>query len=99
MELADAPAWLLELLVGGGRRNGQGAPAEGRIPEGQRKDALTSFPGSMRHRGMCRAAIEAALLVENAERCDPPLTQAEVRRIAGSVARCEPATAQPHLPL
>jgi len=58
-----------------------------RIPEGRRNETLTSLAGSMRRRGMSREAIEAALLEENQHRCDPPLTQDEVRQIAASVAR------------
>jgi len=45
----------------------------------------------MRRRGMSPAAIEAALLKENQERCDPPLTESEVKNIAGSVSRYRPA--------
>jgi hypothetical protein len=44
----------------------------------------------MRQRGLSQAAIEAALLQENATRCNPPLEEAEVRRIAESVARYAP---------
>jgi len=39
---------------------------------------------------MIQEAIEAALLAENSGRCDPPLPDAAVRRIAASVARYEP---------
>jgi hypothetical protein len=42
---------------------------------------------------MGRNSILAALLVENAERCDPPLGEAEVGAIADSVARYAPAEA------
>ncbi len=44
----------------------------------------------MRRRGMGQEAIEAALTEENTRRCDPPLAQEEVRRIAASVARYPP---------
>ena len=47
----------------------------------------------MRRREMTQAAIEVALLEENRQRCDPPLPEAEVLRIAGSVARYAPADA------
>ncbi len=56
-----------------------------------RAAALASLAGSMRRRGMGRESIEAALLAENAARCRPPLPEAEVRRIANSVSRYEPA--------
>ncbi|MDP9373602.1 MAG: phage/plasmid primase, P4 family, partial [Chloroflexota bacterium] len=51
---------------------------------------LTSLAGTMRRPGMTERAIAAALLAENAERCDPPLGEDEVRRIAASVVSYEP---------
>lgn len=61
------------------------------IPKGQRNSHLTSLAGTMRRRGMGEAAIEAALLTENEERCEPPLPDAEVKSIAQSVGRYEPS--------
>src|SRR5262249_42352178 len=65
---------------------------------GERNCKLASVAGTMRRRGLSRNAIEAALLEENRRRCDPPLPDGEVRRIADSVARYEPAPLQenPH---
>jgi len=88
----DAPDWLLALL----RESTQGPrlispQPQAAIPEGKRNDTLTSLAGSMRHRGMSKAAIEAALLEENRQQCQPPLPDAEVRRIAASAARYDPA--------
>ena len=60
-------------------------------PSGGRNAMLTSVAGSMRRRGMGHPAIEAALLAENAQRCDPPLDEGEVRKIAGSVSGYAPA--------
>ena len=73
-----------------GRDNSQHESVE-RIQEGERNNCLTSLAGTMRRRGMSLAAIEAALLVENAQRCDPPLPEDEVGKAARSVARYEPA--------
>jgi len=61
------------------------------IPEGQRNDHLTSMAGGMRRSGFGQSAIEAALLEENADKCQPPLEEKEVRSIARSVAQYEPA--------
>lgn len=61
------------------------------IPEGRRNQHLTSLAGVMRRRGMTVEAIEAALLKENQERCNPPLPDTEVKSIALSVGRYEPA--------
>jgi hypothetical protein len=56
------------------------------IAEGQRNDTLASLAGTMRRRGMTGEEIAAALLVVNDNRCDPPLPESEVKRIAASVA-------------
>jgi hypothetical protein len=68
------------------------SPIGERIPDGKRNGTLASLAGSMRRRGMDVEAIVAALLVSNAQRCDPPLPDDEVRAIAASVARYAPAT-------
>ena len=65
----------------------------GKIMEGRRNATLASLGGTMRKRGMTPEAIEAALIAENVARCTPPLDEGEVKAIAGSVARYEPATA------
>lgn len=57
----------------------------GNIPEGGRNAALTSVAGSMHRMGMGVDAITAALVVENATRCDPPLDRGDVDTIARSV--------------
>ena len=61
------------------------------IGQGVRNTHLASLAGTMRARGMSRASIEVALLRENDERCDPPLSRTEVRKIAKSIARYEPS--------
>jgi hypothetical protein len=58
-----------------------------KVQRGGRNAYLTSLAGSMRHRGMSRAAIEAAIRVENSRHCEPPLAPEEVVRIAQSVGR------------
>ncbi|WP_160106151.1 AAA family ATPase [Pseudomonas izuensis] len=63
----------------------------GAIPEGARNSTLTSLAGTMRRRGMGRESMEAALLIENASRCSPPLPESEVATIARSVAAYTPA--------
>ena len=97
LNLADPPPWLLESIAaagnGAGRARTESAADPERIPEGRRNDTLTSLGGTMRRRGMSGAAIEAALLEENRLRCDPPLTEKEVKRIAASIAAYKPAAA------
>jgi putative DNA primase/helicase len=92
--VAPIPLQLLELLqpsaVGSPAQNDEG---DSKIPEGRRNTTLTRLAGAMRRRGMSGCAIRAALLEENEQRCDPPLTESEVQRIAASVARYTPAAA------
>jgi Bifunctional DNA primase/polymerase, N-terminal/Primase C terminal 1 (PriCT-1) len=87
--VATAPAWLLELLKPS--VNGTAPPVEGDIPAQQRNSTLTSMAGTMRRRGFSEAAITSALLVENRDRCKPPLSDREVRGIAHNVSRYKPA--------
>jgi DNA-binding HxlR family transcriptional regulator len=61
------------------------------IPKGRRDATLASLAGSMRSRGMSEEEIRAALQVTNANRCQPPLSDADIERIARSVSRYEPA--------
>ena len=46
----------------------------------------------MRSIGTAEFSINAALQVENTEKCHPPLTTTEVTGIAASIARYEPAS-------
>jgi hypothetical protein len=86
--IADWPTELLEsLTVAHTHPTAAGAADNGKIPEGSRNSSLASLAGSMRKRGMSENALSAALLIENAMRCTPPLPEAEVRRIASSIAR------------
>src|SRR5262249_38827853 len=60
------------------------------VPQGCRNARLTSLAGSMRKRDMAQTSLLAALLAENEARCRPPLSDAEVQRIARSVGRYAP---------
>lgn len=88
--LARLPAWCLllerhplEREDHGGWRMDATAP----IPEGRRNVTLASIAGSLRRRGATESELATALLAVNAARCLPPLDDAEVRRIARSIAR------------
>ena len=90
--IADAPEWLLRLLREAQKlRVSEGVALGEAIPEGRRNNTLTSLAGTMRRRGMGAEEIEAALLITNNKRCDPPLGENEVRKIASSVCRYKPA--------
>ena len=86
--IADAPVWLLDLVSSETRRDRN--PAAARIDilvKGQRNDKLTRYAGWLRRRGVELPELEEKLLADNARRCQPPLEEAEVRRIAASIAR------------
>lgn len=93
--IAEAPKWLLDSLTRPSTPRAAGTePASGDppapIPEGQRNATLTRLGGAMRRQGAGIAAIEAALLAENAARCRPLLLDDEVGSIALSVSRYAP---------
>jgi putative DNA primase/helicase len=86
-----APGWLLRLVAPPPEpirvpAHGDDSP----IPEGRRNVALTSVAGTLRRAGLTVAAVEAALLAENAARCRPTLAEAEALAIARSVGRYPP---------
>ncbi|MBW8036371.1 MAG: DUF3987 domain-containing protein, partial [Planctomycetes bacterium] len=91
VELAVCPQWVLGKNVSKSKTTGENEHGEA-IAEGKRNDVLTSLAGTMRNRGLGHAAILAALQAENAEKCKPPLDDAEVEQIARSVSRYEPQT-------
>lgn len=87
---AELPGWMAGALREG-ETNGEGGPKahlsqdNGYIPQGERNRALTALAGAMWRRGTAPEAVLAGLLVENGQRCRPPLEEGEVRRIVGSV--------------
>jgi len=97
-ELPVPPDWLsiqLDRIASGSPATGKASskPIAGdgnRIPSGQRNDTLARLAGLMRRGGMTEVEIRAALVQANATRCQPPMPDAEVEKIAWSVARYEP---------
>lgn len=61
-------------------------PADQTIPEGGRNNALYKLAGNMARAGCSPESIRAALLIENRDRCQPPLPDHEVESIAKSAA-------------
>jgi hypothetical protein len=88
--IAEAPAWIAEAARSPRMAGGRSDDADNNIPEGQRNASLTSLAGAMRRRSMTATEIEAALLAVNVGRCEPPLPEDAVRRIASSVGRYPP---------
>lgn len=96
-----APQWILDRIEALKTSKTPAPQVEGKISSGTRNSTLASIAGTMRRRGLSQQAIEAALLEENALRCDPPLQETEVLGIAKSIARYEPedpVTAKPASP-
>lgn len=99
----DAASWFQSLLavvgvhgaqIGTRRQDGDsagGAPGTGAaIPQGRRNATLAAIAGSLRARGLDGPAIYAAIAAVNRERCEPPLPDDEVRRIAFGMERYPP---------
>ena len=66
------------------------------IPCGERNATLTSIAGRLRHAGKDESAIRQSLLKINHERCESPLDEAEIARIAEKVSRYAPPTETTH---
>ena len=91
-EVAQAPDWLLEALHRPSPAAQTTAFSGGAVRwcEGERNTRLFREGCALRRRGYSAAEIEAALLVLNAGRCDPPLPEAEVEKIARNAAQYPP---------
>lgn len=60
------------------------------ISTGARNASLTRLAGSLRNIGLSADEMNAALQAANRTRCNPPLPEGEVRRIAESISRYAP---------
>ncbi len=90
--LAEMPKLLLDRLEQKKKvRRKVPHPSKETIPDGERNDALTSLAGKLRREGKTPEEMYARLREENIARCMPPLLDEEVKRIAESVSRYEPA--------
>ena len=94
--VALPPAWLAAIRATPARPAAATDDAEP-ITHPGRNHALTRIAGHLRRAGLSEAAMRAALIETNIERCRPPLPDADVARIAASVARY-PAGQLPPLP-
>ena len=88
-----APDWLLRRIWAGRTEGGKKSPyvAPTKIIEGGRNGELIRMAGACRHHGADPDEIEALLQSMNKRRCKPPLDPEEVRKIAWSTHRWEPA--------
>ncbi len=74
----------------GAPQGADATPGGNVIPAGHRNATLARLGGAMRRVGMDKEEILAALERINGRRCQPPLADREVERIAASIARYEP---------
>lgn len=95
--LAPMPAWLVELVstpvkeTAGDEPHKLADPLPAQITSGNRNETMTSLAGTMRRRGMNYDSILPAMLVENQQKCSPPLSADEINAIVKSVCRYAPA--------
>jgi len=95
------PEWLLSFIQEPqAARERESAPAAETIAsvsigKGSRTNRLVSLAGAMHKRGMAPPAIEAALLVENAMKCSPPLPDIKVRALAHDIPARYPKEERP----
>lgn len=86
--LADAPDWMLKMLIAEQSTQAhQQIVDNSAIPNGGRNNTLASLAGAMKRKGVGLDAIYSALLIENKQKCIPPLSDYEVKNIAESIMR------------
>ena len=85
--LPDRPEWIANLVKN--RPHQANIPLPETIPGGLRNDTMFKLGASLRHKGLSKEGIIAALMVEN-KRCNPPLSEAEIENIAASASRYAP---------
>jgi putative DNA primase/helicase len=91
IELIHMPDWLLQLILNPKKNNKNKPKNSNEIIEGSRNNTLASVAGSLRYRGFEEENIYEELLKENMQKCNPPLSEEEVRKIAHSIAKYEPS--------
>jgi hypothetical protein len=92
-EIVEAPEWLILWLKAKkiDKKKSTTVDANVSVIEGGRNNSLASIGGKLRNGGFDHEFILAALLDANEKRCSPPLSGTEVKTIAASVSRYEPA--------
>lgn len=83
LDLAALPKWLQTEKVYKPKDSIEGST---KVIEGDRNDTLTSLAGYLRRQSSSEADIFNVLMAANTTRCEPPLSEVEVRKISASVA-------------
>jgi hypothetical protein len=90
LPIAECPECLINLAQRAVLREEPVKDVQGKIAAGGRNNYLTTVGGKLRRIGFTQDELIASLLAVNSSRLNPPLSDAEVRRTAASVARYEP---------
>lgn len=87
--LAALPGWLHAQLAKGFANPSIPSPGSSseKIQSEHRNKTLASLAGAMRRQNADESTIQQALRTHNQQCCDPPLPDAEVNQIAGSIAK------------
>jgi hypothetical protein len=85
--MTDAPIAPLPTVVRSLKTERKPVEDDGQPITENRNIRLTSIAGKLHNAGLSGALLETTLLQVNEERCDPPLGDEEVQRIAASVSR------------
>ena len=81
-EIAQADSAVINFLMGTVPEgwDKQGFQMQETIPEGQRTSAMIALIGCQKAKGLSNEAIMAAVRAENENRCQPPLTDEELKK-------------------
>ncbi|MCR4606419.1 MAG: bifunctional DNA primase/polymerase [Oscillospiraceae bacterium] len=96
--LAELPGWLHDLIVEKRTARSSQGPARAApkielpetIPKGERNDTLFRMACSLREKNLTEDEMLVTLKEMNRTRCDPQLTERELKQIASSAAKYDP---------
>lgn len=86
-ELAEIDDTVKSFLKIGKEEHGETFSLPDTIPSGARNDTLYRLACSLQAQGLPDAAIQAAVMAANTERCDSPLSADEIELLVGSALR------------
>lgn len=83
--IAKVPDWLLELMVFKDEAREQKFEGVEVIKEGSRHDFILQRAGKLKHDNWSSESILQALITENLTKCQPPLSEDEIKQIAQGI--------------
>lgn len=84
----------VEFVQGKNKEEDKALSVPGEIESGGRNNTLFKLACSLQSKGLGNSAILVAVMAENAEKCNPPLPQSEVRRLVESALTKEKGNAE-----